>query len=233
VDAYLYNLRHPIDRLLSWYLFEKPSSCISKDTTKKACEAREDVIKHKHGYAAQFYVDCFPSQEYLSYAFTDHMSKHCNMLFGRVINNEPGFRAGFREKPFKFDLRYYTNKTIDQYPNKTVLIIRSQIIFQDLQDLEVLMGGNGTFRIKETFHDHLSSDELRRNYGLLCRKMREELYEYRRLIQLAANLDEATKQATIDGAANRCGFSSWKQMEQTMKNKAHQDDDQDTPHNDA
>lgn len=218
VDAFLYNLRHPLDRMLAWYFYEHPAFCISKQQTQKACQAAQDVARHKEGFASQFFVTCFPSPHNLSVAFTNRMSKKCNKLIHQVIGNKVK-GCGFRETPFRYDIRYYTNKTIVQYPNKSVLVVRSQVIFEDLHDLELQLGGNGTFKIKETFHDKVLSDELTRHYGPLCWAMRKELYEYRRLLQLSVNLDPATKEATIASAANRCGFSSWNEMEQEFKTK--------------
>lgn len=221
MDAYLYNLRHPIDRLLAWYIYERPSSCVSNEETLHACEAAQAVAKHPNGYTWQFFVDCFSSQDYLSLAFISKTSQGCNQLFSKVLANDV-HASGFRETPFKYDLRYYTNKMINQYTNKTVPVLRSQNMFKDLHDLEVFMDGNGTFPRKETFHDLVPSDELTRYYGQVCWKgtMHEELYEYRRLIPRAANFNERTKRSTINGAANdRCGFSSWKVMERIMMKK--------------
>jgi len=216
VDAYLYNLRHPIDRMLAWYLYEHPASCLNERETPLACKAAKDVTAKPKGDASIFFRKCFPTQDYLPLAFTDRISRKCTKLAQQVIeNNVKG--PGFRQTPFHYDIRYYANKTIDQHPNKTVLVVRSESIFEDLYDLELKLGGNGTFQAKKNYHDRVASDELTHYYGPLCCVIQKEMFAYRRLLMLSANLDDATKETTIARAANRCGFSSWSEMEQQFQ----------------
>lgn len=216
-DAYLYNLRHPIDRVISWYLREHPSSCLDDIKTRLACETARDITADPRGYAARFFQKCFPTENLLPLAFdsTYNMSQMCRNLARQVLNNEVK-GPGFKETPFHYDVRYYANKTIDSHPNKTVLVVRSESILADLLDLERKVGGNGTFKVKESFHDRVTNDELTDCCAPLCFAMREEVRAYRRLLDLAVNIDEASKEATVVSAAQYCGFPSWVEMEEQM-----------------
>jgi hypothetical protein len=205
---------------MSWYLYEHPSSCVNDIETRYACKAAKDVTTNPKGYAARFFQKCFPTQNLLPLAFdsTSNMGQECRNLARKVLKDRVK-GPGFKETPFYYDLRYYARKTIDSYPNKTVLVVRSESIFADLQDLERKVGGNGTFPVKETFHDRVASDEFTDYYGPLCFAMHEEMHAYRRLLKLAVNLDEASKEATMANAAQRCGFPSWIEMEEQMTSK--------------
>jgi DNA-binding MurR/RpiR family transcriptional regulator len=42
---------------------------------------------------------------------------------------------------------------------------------------------------------------------------------YRRLVELAVNLDEAETEATISRTASKCGFESWNELMNHCDNK--------------
>lgn len=142
------------------------------------------------------------------------MSKSCKRLDQDVLHDKVK-GPGFKQAPFHYNLQYYANKTIDLYPEKTVLVLRSESIRDDLHHLEHLVGGNGTFVVHPGYHEAVLQKEefISNDYGPLCRALLPEMQVYHGLLNLAANLDETTKEATVKNAAQRCGFSSWRNME--------------------
>ena len=144
-DAYLYNVRHPIDRILAWYQYEHPSRCNhdSKDT-RKACSTWRDIQEHSNGNAAQFFVTCFPTAPLFVLAFTTNnttsrVSHACTKLAHHVLQNQVT-GPGFSQAPFGFPLQQYTRPTIDEYPHKRVLVVRSESIWTDLARIGTKIG---------------------------------------------------------------------------------------------
>ena len=211
-EAYLYNLRHPIDRIMSWYQFERPDACMNTEETRKACSTAHEIELHPQGETALFFETCFPSKHLLPLAFNDagDLSHECTELARQVVEGRMD-GPGFRQTPFQFDMRYYASKTIDRYPDKNVLVIRSEYVWDDLNDLDLKLGGTGSFHAREGNEEYHTSKDAA-DYRSLCCMLQEEMRTYRRLLELAVNIDGKSKETTIMSAAKRCGFSSWDKM---------------------
>jgi hypothetical protein len=177
------------------------------------------------------FFKCFPKITLLPLALTMPGRKRLNKtsscidlaykaIQGRIID----------EKTFsymQYNTNYYFTKTIGTYPSKGVLVVRTESLWDDLNDIDLRLGGNGTFGLvnKESndFHDIQNgqrNDTLPLSVGdsaLLCCAMQVELHAFRRLLDRAVNLNEASKQATISNAAQRCGFSLWDEMVEYCK----------------
>lgn len=220
-DAFLYNLRHPIDRVVAWHHFEHPYSCVDDNVTFNACRTMEIVDEFPGGLVGQFYIDCFPTPDLLPLAFANNdtlMTPECIKLAHKVFNDETPHVYGFTQTPFKFDLRYFTKVTIDVYPHtKSVLVLRSESLWDDLNDLERQLGGGRTF---DSVEDQNMETDMRINgtdYGPVCCKMIDEMRAYRRLLLLSVNLDGPSKEETLATAVEKCQFSSWREMEESCQ----------------
>lgn len=223
-DAFLFNLRHPIDRIIAWHRFENPHYCIDNQTTSKACATMQFVEEYPHEEGAVFYVDCFPTPDLFASAFatTNTLSPECIKLAHQVFNNKIS-GPGFSQTPFYYNLRYYSERTIDLFAEKIVLVVRSESVWDDLNGLERQLGGSTRF---DTLQDSNLESDMRSNakvdYGPLCCQMIDEMREYSRLLQLALNLDEAAKKDTLTRAVQLCNFTYWSEMEQTCQQQRHQ-----------
>ena len=218
-DAYLFNLRHPVDRMISWYHYEHPHSCMHNRATKLACGAAKDIVANPNGITALFYKKCFPKQEILPFAFSKYAgrNKTCSRIAREVIQ---GRIEGKGFKHIWYNNEYYFNETVGEYPSKGVLVVRTESLWDDLKDLDLKLGGYGSFGSLEGLVDSHGSETYRQSnstfsdydFGLLCCGMQDEMHIYRRLLERALNLDEAAKSESITAAAQRCGFSSWNEM---------------------
>lgn len=221
-DAYLYNLRHPVDRMLSWYHYEHPDSCMNNQETILACKSAKESTKYPGGVTARFYRECFPTQDRLSLPFRQSdkslMSDNCTDLARKAIDGRLIDERGF--KHISYNMRYYYNKTIKEFPSKAVLVVRTENLWDDLKDLDLKLDGYGSFGGLEGSKDSHGSEQYRntnntlssQDFTQLCCALQDEMHIYRRLLERSVNLDEASKNATITGAARRCGFSSWNEM---------------------
>lgn len=224
--AFLYNLAHPVDHLLAWYDFESPHSCRAGHEHRTSCKTAREIQEHPDGDAALFFQTCFPTVNVLPMAFKkDGLRQHkeCTKLARRVMSGSDIQGVGFRHR--SNNVRSFSKQTIGVYPKKKVLVVRSENLWHDLKDLDYQLGGSGAFgefepvslnemnAVAMPIHHHLERISTS-DFGLLCCALKKELKEYRQLIRSAVNLDEVSKEETIQNAAKRCGFSSWDAMEQ-------------------
>jgi len=218
--AYLYNLGHPVDHIMSWYHYEHPRSCSEGHEGRLACETAREILEHAEGDAALFFQACFPTQDLLPLAFspksTSTLNKTCVKLVRKVVD---GRVSGNGFKHISHNMRSYAKRTIDKYPKKKVLVVRTESLWDDLKDLDFQLGGSGAFvGMEGSLGSDQRNETLLADYGLLCCAMFDEMLTYRRLLEAAVNLDETAKISTITSAAEHCGFSSWVEMEETCTN---------------
>lgn len=235
-DAFLYNLRHPVDRMISWYNYEHPKSCMHNRQTRRACRTKKHIKKRPNGSAAMFYNDCFPTQQRLpllglhstSTGSDTGLSQECFELGRKVIRGEK-YGKGF--KHMYYNMLHYANETIYEYPDKGVLVIRTESLWEDLKDLDTMLGGRGTFGGIEGTKDSHGSEKYKQktggtgtlsveDYGLLCCAIMPEMNVYRNLIESAANLDDSATKAAISQTANKCGFANWDEMMNKCSNQS-------------
>ena len=128
---------------------------------------------------------------------------------------------------------YYYRRTLAKHPSKDVVALRTEHLWEDLQGLEILVGGNATIHGTETGHKsqtHGSSkfvrsatidgtttttgddDETGDGDGLaaertraLCCAIASEIAIYRELIERATNLSGEQKKESLDALADKCG----------------------------
>jgi hypothetical protein len=194
---------------------------LKNQETRLACNAAKEVKAYPERETALFFLKCFPTVHFLPLAFNhtgkSTLSRECADLGRRVLEGSVGGR-GF--KHISYNMHYYTNLTIDQFSNKKVLVVRTESLWDDLKDIDLQLGGNGTFGKMEGTKDSHGSEKYKKSndtlsladYRLLCCGLLDEMKIYHHLLELAVNLDEASKETTITSTAKRCGYSSWNEM---------------------
>lgn len=72
--SYLFNVRHPLDRTVSWYNYVNPNNCVSiegkvadHDSSPK-CGAKSQLRRDPDGFVGQFFQTCFPTVDDWAYA---------------------------------------------------------------------------------------------------------------------------------------------------------------------
>jgi len=214
-QAYLYNLRHPLDRTISWYYYSSPGSCSNKQG--QACSTAQHIRGFPNGWAANFFQTCFPRFEDLVRAFNhSHSNPNCT-LWGQSTLAGRETEAGH----VWFNIRRYANRTVAVYPDKDVLVVRTERMWDDLKELDIYLGGKGVFGELEglrvthgserwnSTRPTLTDAEAR----LLCCRLRDEMAVYRDLVGRAINLKDNAKEDTLNGAVKRCGASTWTEIE--------------------
>jgi hypothetical protein len=119
-----------------------------------------------------------------------------------------------------YNFQHYRDKTIARFPYKEVLVVRMEELWQDLGDLDRLLGGDGTFgdlhgssithgSQHHKYHRSISESGAK----LLCCALQDEMRIYRDLMNRATNLDKETKLESSLQTVTRCGAESWEDLQ--------------------
>jgi hypothetical protein len=235
-NCLLFNLRHPVDRVASWYQYVHPDNCKGNSKMHVACQGKKQIVNDPEGWGASFFVRCFPTIEDLAESFaiqtttetatTDANSNQtsCNDLAYEL------FQSGKKNENVVFiemaaNLRYYHNGTLGRYPEKEVWAIRSEHILEDLNALEVLLGGeDGQYdqeyaaNVTGPLAKFMQKRTLSGKYTkLLCCALRDELVVVNDVLHRAANFNNFLKYQAWSDTLNECGFGSWADFQNECK----------------
>jgi hypothetical protein len=233
-SSYLYNLRHPVDRTISWYHYVSPKNCRKNEGSSPACGTAAAISQNPHnGWEAEFFGWCFPTIEDWAQALATPTPPTTTTSKSSTSNHTDCSELAWSSLAGNIDIdkhpvaahmvanfRHYTNKTIARFPSKEVLVVRIEHMWHDLGNLDRLLGGNGDFR-----HLHGSSvthgsekHQERRSISesgaqLFCCALQDELRIFRDLTNRATNLDAETKLESSRKTVARCGLESWEDLQ--------------------
>ena len=187
-DAFLLNIRHPVDRAVSWYRYVHPAHCdlTKHDRSSPVCIAARQLRTRPAGWVSQFFGQCFPTVQAWAEAYYSNSSNNNNS--NNKTNNrsiwlttasddttnartnattilsinctqlaEQTFQGmsfmDHKETPLAAHMianyRHYVSQTVDQFPNKPVILVRTRALWQDLKHVDKLLGGTGDFGMAE------------------------------------------------------------------------------------
>jgi hypothetical protein len=219
-DSFLFILRHPLDRTISWYNYVHPALCKFRGTTN--CVTKHEVMANPDGLASKFFA-CFPQIEDWVRALRQGYSNasECSELALKMTKGDVPRREGFSAHMY-YNIRLYANRTTLRYPKKPVIVVRTESLWEDAKEIDLSLGGNGTFgqtegskftHGSETITTPQMSRLLLEDIKVLCCGLIDEMEIYRALlVKRAVNLVKASAQETWQGAIERCGASSWTEL---------------------
>jgi hypothetical protein len=237
--SYLYNLRHPVDRAVSWYHYIAPQNCRQhKAPNSVACSTASAIYQNPvDGWEAEFFGRCFPTVEDWAQALavpkttslptaisnsssSNHTHTDCSQLAWSSLAGNIDVNKYNVAAHMVFNFQYYTQKTIGLFPTKEVLVVRTESLWQDLGDLDRLLGGDGAFgdlhgsSVTHGSENHKNRRSISESGAkLLCCALQDELNIFRDLMHRATNLDEKTKLESSLKTVVRCGAESWEDLE--------------------
>jgi len=152
----------------------------------------------------------------------------CRSLAHRLVR---GKRMGLKmSSPHMFyNYEYYMNATVWTYPDKEVFGIRTEHEWDDLQSLDVALGGSGNFNRKRSYShgsEHYKPSPLTAQaYQKLCCVLHDEIQRYQELLDLAVNLNDTAKNDARESIRYKCGITTSLELWQ-QKCHHHIDEDQ-------
>jgi hypothetical protein len=186
------------------------------------CRTRNTILDNSDGLASKFFA-CFPQiEDWVRVLRQDYSnSSKCSDLASKIAKGDVPKEEGF-SKHMHYNIRSYANRTVLRYPEKPVFVVRTNHLWEDTKYIDLSLGGNGTFGRKEGSKYTHGSEKTRRSKSLLpvedikvlCCVLIDEMDIYRALlVERAVNLEKASAQETWQEAIQRCGASSWTELE--------------------
>lgn len=226
--SYLYNLRHPVDRTVSWYYYVSPKNCYNETRGSPSCKTANFISNNPKEWEGLFFDRCFRTVEELAQTLVVPLGKpppahspryNCPRMVRQTLQGHDDPTQHEVTAHMVANFRYYTNVTIARFPKKEVLVVRTDHMWEDLVHLDQLLGGDGTFGelhgssvthgSHKNKHRKAVSDE---GFKLLCCGLQDEMKIHNYLLSRAVNLDEASKEESMRNTLTRCGVSSWVEL---------------------
>lgn len=206
---YLFSIRHPLQRLVSWYVYNHPQSCDPRESNSPSCKSSDWKTK---------FFDCFPTLEVLG---GGQISKEKDDDCAQVLWNGWYGRLSNVKDPnhLYWNYQFYWNQTMAHWP-KPLLVVRQEHLTMDLNHLESYLGTKSTPRPwRPSDAQHFVTGRVPSTLTIkatqnLCCLLQTEMEIYQRLIQLAENLSDTDKMETIDQAYQLCGVRNhdWNEL---------------------
>jgi hypothetical protein len=241
-NCLLFNIRHPVDRVVSWYNQVNPKNCkVGQSNSSPACASIKQIRKDSDGWVASFFERCFPTIELLAESFAiqtktsiestkrtdvnaNSNQTSCNDLAYELLQSGEENKNGIAADA-ACNFRYYHNKTLKQHPNKEVWVVRSEHVLEDLNALEVLLGGvegqynleyaaNLTRPVAQYMQKQSVSERVTK---LLCCALRDEFVVVNDVLHRAANFNNVLKYQVWSETLDECGFTSWADFQTECK----------------
>jgi hypothetical protein len=185
-DTFLFDLRNPIDRIVSAFHY------------------------HQNQSIPYPLFDCFHTMQDLLQAIQEKDKDDCSTLARQVLLGNSS--AGGIHFPYNY--QYYEGKTTLDKADHFVAVIRTEHLWQDTRELDVMLGGRGRFEGFGKQYSHYNSQStdvsavtaaIARNPSMCC-ILANEIASYQRLLLRAINLRPAQKQESLERVLHRCGI---------------------------
>ena len=234
--SYLFNVRHPVDRVISWYNYVSPNNCLvlggaKKESVSPNCAAAYQLERDADSFVGQFFQACFPTVDDWALAVAAKQPSNGSLATPECVELAITSLAGQlneRHVPIAAHMtanyQHYAAKTVTAHPDKEVLVVRMEHLWDDLKALDRQLGGTGNFGAQVEGFAYTHGSERYSSTGervldtsvqLFCCALQNELRIYRELLHAAVNLHEHDKRETTQAAALRCGWKSWEEMDRT------------------
>jgi hypothetical protein len=223
---YLFSVRHPLTRFLSWYTYNHPQSCDPRESNSPSC---------KHNDWKTLFFNCFPSVPRMVQLLVSNDSdpldtaadQACRTIFwngweGRNIDNNLKY-----PNHLYWNYQFYWNETMAKTPHKSVLVVRQESLAQDLHALEGYLERQQQLVQHQQQQDHHQQQSLslypldsfhfitgnikakldnpKQQKALCCVLFPDEWAIYVTLVQRAENLSLSDKTQSLIEAWEFCG----------------------------
>lgn len=196
-NIFLFTLRNPIDRLISTYNYHR--------------ELYDNVTKYPR--YKKFHKDCFPDG---LGAMVDVLQNGTDIVCTKLgVDTLSGrsSQSGAGGWHFLLNYQHYKKYTLDKWPNHTVAAIRTENMWDDVMQLDQMLGGTGAFgKVAGWKHTHGSekyivpyNDDISPSNTLfLCCLVYEEIETYQLMILKAVNLHDSQKRQVLSNLMKQC-----------------------------
>lgn len=240
--SFLIPIRNPVERIISTYRYSHPANCNNESRLHGpyGCHVRDHLDLDKPlAEEYQLYRTCFPSPAMEAFAQSvkspwsvrqfSPTTSVADMLRCRKLARDlvDGTFLTNAAPHMHYNYKYYTHKTLQKFPEKEVLAIRTEHEWDDLMALDRQLGGSGNYRRKENVShgsEHYNLSPLSTQaYQKLCCVLEKEIDIYILILERSINLEESAKQESIQVLRDKCGVTSWSQWRTTCRAELEKD----------
>jgi hypothetical protein len=217
----VWTLRNPVERVVSWFRYMNPANCRPvEDYYSTACNTNRSIINNKSKgskWTVKFFT-CFQTINHFADALhtgiMDTTASNCSQLAWRTIQGEGSASSGH----IHFNHKFYWQETIAKYPRAEVWVVRTEYLWEDMDQIERLLGNEsvttshtaGKRNVTHGSEGHVHKDSLSpQGIKTLCCALKEEVAIYGNLLGRATNLAAHARYQSLWMAANQCGADSW------------------------
>jgi len=191
IGIYLFTVRDPLDRLLSWFTYERPNG---KTMSKREMKRKKPL-----------FIDCgFQTMEELGEKMSEGDRTECSRVAWRAVTGSQGYRTHN-----KMNYGYYWRKIPK---NARIAAIRTEHLEQDWSSVERVslqsqLPANTSYSFgkrnqsSKTKKDRYLSETARQN---LCKGLCEEIQIYKMILRKAENLSPDDVVTSIKELAQNC-----------------------------
>lgn len=130
----------------------------------------------------------------------------------------------------EYNYRYYAGKTLLAQKAKEVMTVRTEHQWDDLIDIDLLVGGDGNFfryqgqNISHGSSSYIASPLSSEGYKKICCILVDEIELYFEILNKAVNLSPASKDESFQEVYTSCEISSWGEWAASCRRKLEEDD---------
>lgn len=226
VTHFLFTVRHPVERVQSWFRYVSPRNCLIdaitgdfEDKRSINCRNLQAASTDPTSWQARFF-GCFPSLSAMASALRESKASNCTRLLAEALVYSNRGAEGVTGH-LAANYEYYHRRTLAQFPKKTVFVVRTERLWEDITTLDIFLGGNGKFQTEGFRYTHESerfpdrADLTAAEFHTFCCVLHKELSIYIKLIKQSENLKDAEKNETLQYALGVCGSTGWLDLLQT------------------
>jgi len=214
IGIYLFTVRDPLDRLMSWFTYERPDN--ESNSINRASKKKQKLALERK---KPLYLDCsFETMNDLGEKMSEGDLTECSRVAWRAVTGSQGYRTHNR-----MNYEYYWRKIphIEDDEFMRIAVIRTEHLEQDWASVERVslksqLPPNTTFSFgkknqsSKTQQDQYLSATARQN---LCQGLCQEIQIYKRILRraenlspgdLAASLHELEQNCPVEAAAEHC-----------------------------
>ena len=200
-DTFLYLIRDPLDRARSAFEYHK-------HTLQE--EPGQSPQQYKRGKNQRFYVDCFPGRfnDMVEAIRGSSPDEDCKGFALDALSK--GSRVAGNH--FFYNYQKYRKFSLGGHPSHSVMVIRTEHLWDDMIRLDKRLGGDGYFvqegakrtHGSESYAPDNSTFIAPENSAYLCCVMYGEIEVYQELILKAVNLNDDEKRGDLVKVMRHC-----------------------------
>ena len=185
-----------------------PQNCFP-ERPSAACNLK----KENPEWGNEFFTECFPDINEFVRSMGSEGNDRCSKV---AIETVQGKGPEAETNHLYYNFKYYFNRTVNEFPQKEVMVIRQEKLWEDMRRIERILGGDPSWSFEtqgqivthgsEKFRYKARLDESL--IPVLCCVIPNEIFVYTNLLSRAINLAPPEKKFPISRLLFKCNARS-------------------------